>query len=91
MSVSFEWNQLKADANKRKHRVTFDEAATAFSDPLSITISDPAHSSTEKRFILMGTTVRQRLLVAVFSYRGDNIRIISARMATRSERQSYEG
>ncbi len=90
MSLSFEWDAEKASANERKHGVSFDEAATAFGDPLSVTIPDPDHSEDEDRFILMGSTYLGRVLVVVHTDRGDNTRIISARRATRSERRTYE-
>lgn len=90
MSLSFEWDAEKASANERKHAVSFDEAATAFGDPLSVTIPDPDHSEDEDRFILMGSTYLGRVLVVVHTDRGDIIRIIRARRATRSERRTYE-
>jgi uncharacterized DUF497 family protein len=91
MSLAFEWDAEKALANERKHGVSFDEAATAFGDPLSVTIPDPDHSDDEGRYILMGSTYLGRILVVVHTERGDNIRIVSARRATRTERRSYEG
>ena len=91
MSLSFEWDQEKDRANERKHGVSFAEASTVFGDPLSVTIPDPDHSDVEDRYILMGSTFRDKLLVVVHTERGDNIRIISARLATRSERRAYEG
>ncbi len=91
MSLAFEWDPEKARANARKHGVSFDEAATSFGDPLSVTIPDPDHSDDEDRFILLGSTYQGRLLVVVHTERGDNIRIISARLATRTERHAYEG
>ena len=91
MSLTFEWDQEKARSNASKHGVLFDEAATAFGDPLSVTISDSDHSDEEDRFILVGSTYRDRLLVVVHTERGDNIRIISARLTTRNERRAYEG
>ena len=91
MSLTFAWDQEKARANARKHGVSFDEAATAFGDPLSVTIPDPDPSNEEDRFILVGSTYRDRLLVVIHTERADNIRIISARLATRSERRTYEG
>ncbi len=90
MSLSFEWDAQKASANQRKHGVSFEEAATAFGDPLSVTIPDPDHSEDEDRFILLGSTYRGRMVVVVHTDRGDNIRIISARRATRTERRQYE-
>jgi len=90
MSLFFEWDAQKAGANVLKHGVSFDEAATAFGDPLSVTVPDPDHSKDEDRFILMGSTYRGRILVVVHTARRDNIRIISARRATRPERRDYE-
>ena len=80
----------KAESNFRKHGVSFQEAATAFGDPLSITIPDPDHSTGERRFILLGQTDIEHLVVVVHVERGDMIRIISARKATKAERRSYE-
>ena len=88
--MQFEWDPEKAAENERKHGVSFDEAATAFGDPLSLTIPDPDHSEQEDRFILLGESFRARLIVVVHTDRGDRIRLISARLATRNERRSYE-
>lgn len=93
MAVQFEWDPRKARTNLRKHRVSFEEAATAFDDPLSITIPDPDHSLGEERFILIGRSARHRLVVvAVIEAEADIpiIRPISARLADRSERRDYE-
>ena len=90
MPLSFEWDANKARSNLAKHGISFEEAATAFADPLSLTIADPAHSQTEERFILLGSSQRQELLVVIHTERGDNIRIISARRAGRNERSMYE-
>jgi len=90
MALRFEWDSKKAQSNKRKHGITFEEASTIFGDPLSITIPDPAHSVGEDRFITVGTSVDNKLLVVVHTDRDDIIRIISARNATRSERRQYE-
>ena len=90
MGLSFEWDVNKATANQGKHGVSFDEAATAFGDPLSVTILDPDHSSDEERFILIGYTYLGSLLVVVHTERGQRIRIISARQATANERREYE-
>ncbi|MGQ0568453.1 MAG: BrnT family toxin [Armatimonadota bacterium] len=73
-----------------KHGVSFEEAATAFVDPLSLTIFDPDHSEEEDRFILLGQTYTGRLVVVVHTDRGDSARIIRARLATRRERKEYE-
>lgn len=88
--MEFEWDPDKADSNLDKHDVSFDEAATALADPLSLTILDPDHSIEEDRFVLMGETYQGRLVVVVFTERGERFRIISARLATRRERRSYE-
>lgn len=90
MSLVFEWDQEKAESNLEKHGVSFEEAATAFGDTLSITITDPAHSEGEIRYLLIGLTTAQRAVVVAHTERGDNIRIISARLATRKEIRDYE-
>lgn len=88
--MEFEWDQEKAVSNLLKHGVSFEEAATVFSDFLSTTIPDPLHSEVEDRFITMGVSSTQRLLVVVHTDREDRIRLISARLATRYERKQYE-
>jgi uncharacterized DUF497 family protein len=88
--LTFEWDPEKADANLAKHGVSFAEAATAFGDPLSAVIADPAHDEDEHRWILLGMTFRARLVVVAHAERGENIRLISARLATRRERSDYE-
>jgi len=90
MDLRFTWDPKKAATNLRRHRVGFPEAATAFADPLSITIQDPDHSADEERFILVGHSDHRRLVVVAHTERGDLIRIISARLPTRHERQIYE-
>lgn len=90
MSLSFEWDKRKASSNARKHGVPFEEASTVFADGLSLTILDPAHSEEEDRFVTIGSSHRSKLLVVVHTERGDNIRIISARPASRRERRTYE-
>ena len=90
MSLFIEWDDEKARQNARKYHVPFEEAATVFSDPLSLTIDDPLHSSQENRFITVGRSNRGTFLVVAHTERGDTIRIISARRATRSERNNYE-
>lgn len=89
MSLEFEWDRRKAALNNRKHGVSFEEAATAFGDPRSLTVPDPEHSRDEDRFVLLGVSYQGRLLVVVHTERGDNLRIISARRATKRERQQY--
>ena len=86
----FEWDTKKAEANLQRHGVSFVEAATVFFDPLSLTVPDPLHSLTEDRFAITGLSNRQRCLVVVHSDRNDKIRIISARLASSSERKKYE-
>ena len=90
MPLSFEWDETKAKSNLANHGVSFEEAATVFGDPLSVTIPDPAHSQTEHRCVIVGNSNIQKLLVVVHTEWGDNIRIISARRATRRERINYE-
>ena len=90
MGLLFEWDPKKAQQNIKKHDISFDEASTAFRDPLSVTIDDPLHSDSEERFVLIGQSVRGRLLVVVHTEKSDRIRIISARLATRKERLGYE-
>jgi Uncharacterized protein conserved in bacteria len=90
LALTFEWDSAKAKLNRKKHRVSFAEAATAFGDPLSITIQDPEHSTSEHRFVLLGVSVQGRLLVVSHAERHNNIRIISARPARRRERRAYE-
>jgi uncharacterized DUF497 family protein len=90
MALQFVWNERKAASNQRKHGISFVEAATAFSDPLSVTIPDPDHSEDEERFILIGQTHKVHIVVVAHVERGDVIRIISARPATRRERLVYE-
>jgi uncharacterized DUF497 family protein len=90
MKVTVEWDPIKARNNQRKHGVAFEEAATVFNDSLSATIPDPLHSETEERFVIIGQSIRRRLLVVVHTDRGDTIRIISARVANAHERKTYE-
>ncbi|HXU81759.1 MAG TPA: BrnT family toxin [Polyangia bacterium] len=87
--MRFEWDPNKARRNLLEHGVSFDEALTAFWDPLSITVFDDGHSEREDRFVLIGATLRFRLVVVVHTVRGDGLRIISARLATRRERRDY--
>jgi uncharacterized protein len=90
MKLNFEWDEEKAKANLKKHRVSFDEATTVFIDPFSITIPDHDHSVDEQRYIDLGSSDKGRVLVVVYTERGSNIRIISCRKATSSERKLYE-
>ena len=90
MGIRLEWDAAKAAANLRRHGVSFEEATTVFGDPLSLTISDPDHSENEARFLDLGLSHRGRLLVVSYTERGDQTRIISARLASRVERKTYE-
>jgi len=86
----FEWDPNKAKENLETHGVSFDEASTAFRDTLSLAIYDPLHSEQEDRFVLIGSSHTNRLLVIVHTERGYNIRLISARKASKKERKQYE-
>jgi uncharacterized DUF497 family protein len=88
--MTFDWDPIKAKLNLWKHRVSFEEASTALLDPLSKTDLDPDHSVEEHRFITFGISMRRRLLVVSYTEQGEVIRLISARMATRREREIYE-
>lgn len=88
--LEFEWDRKNAAANLRKNGVTFEEARTAFADPLSLTIPDPEHSYREYRYFLLGMAVSGRILVVSHTYRNQRIRIINARIATLTERKNYE-
>ena len=90
MALRFEWDGAKARSNWEKHGVSFEEAATIFGDPLSLTVSDPDHSETEERYISMGASAASRVLVVSHTDRADVIRLISARPATPRERRTYE-
>ena len=90
MKLGFEWDEEKAKANLKKHKVGFDEATTVFTDPFSITIHDPDHSANEQRYVDIGSSDKGRVLVVVYTERGSNIRIVSCRKATPSERKLYE-
>lgn len=86
----YEYDPEKAAANLHKHKVSFAEAASVFLDPLALTFSDPDHSDVEDREITIGKSSKQRVLFVSHCERGDRIRIISARRATRKERLRYE-
>ncbi len=88
--MSFQWNPGKAVSNAEKHGVSFEEAVTVFGDPLAVTILDPDHSLGEYRFLTTGLSSAQRLLVVSHTERAGEIRLISARLATRQERRNYE-
>jgi len=88
--VIYEWDPQKAKANLRKHRVSFEEAATVFLDPLAVTYPDPDHSDEEFREITIGHSPKLGVIFLSHTQRGDRIRIIGARKATRWERKQYE-
>jgi uncharacterized DUF497 family protein len=90
LALEFEWDPRKAAANLAKHEVSFEEAATVFGDPLGRIVADPRHSSDQERFVLLGLSQDQRLLAVMYVERGETIRIISARRATRRERRNNE-
>jgi uncharacterized DUF497 family protein len=90
MRPIFEWDERKAKANLRKHKIGFEEAQTVFDDPLSITIPDLDHSKSERRFLDIGRSENERIIVVSYAYRGKATRIMSARLATRAERRKYE-
>jgi uncharacterized DUF497 family protein len=88
--VNFEWDPGKARQNRRKHRISFQEAATVFGDSLAVTYPDPDHSLSEQRFITVGMSSAGQVLIVAHVDRGENIRIISARKTTQRERKQYE-
>ncbi len=88
--MKFEWDPEKARSNLRKHKVSFEEAATVLSDPLAATGADPDHSISEFRYITFGISELNRLLVVAHTEQGETIRIISARLASKRERKIYE-
>ena len=88
--LKFEWDAPKSTANLRKHGVSFEDAASVFGDPLALTFADPDHSIREARFVTIGQSYRDLLLVVAHVERGQAIRIISARKTTKHERTIYE-
>ena len=88
--MQFEWDPNKAAENLKNHGISFDEASSIFGDPLATTIDDPDHSIGEFRFLTLGYTKNQRLIVASHTEREGRIRIISAREPTPRERSQYE-
>ena len=88
--MKFEWDDVKAASNQRKHGISFDEAGTVFLDELALTGSDPDHSVGESRFVTFGMSSLGHLLAVSHTYRTGGIRIISVRRVTRSERKMYE-
>jgi len=95
MKTIFEWDETKARINFEKHKIRFDEAITIFTDPFLITFVDDFHSDKEERFISIGLSEKNRVLLAVHTEREEKpetivIRIISCRKATQIERNRYE-
>jgi uncharacterized DUF497 family protein len=91
MGVQFEWDRRKAASNLRRHGVSFDEASTVFRDQLACIFDDEAHSAREQREIIIGHSTRHRLLLVCFTEKPENVvRIFSARLATKREREDYE-
>ena len=89
--MEFEWDPDKEQSNVKKHQVDFAEAKTVFNDPLEVTIPDPTHSLDENRFLSLGRSETDRLVVVSYTERhGDRIRIVNARLASRKERRQYE-
>ena len=88
--MQVEWDPEKAAANLRKHGVSFEEAATVFGDPLSVTLPDPDHSQQEQRYLLLGRSSSARPLILSHGEEGARVRIISARTMTPKERRTYE-
>ena len=89
MALEFEWDGRKAEVNKRKHRVSFEEASTCFYDPFGLDFYDEDHSEGEDRYILLARSNRERVLVVIYTEREGRIRIISARKATPKEEEFY--
>ena len=90
MALTFEWDEEKSKRNFRKHGVIFEEAKTVFNDPFAITIADPDHSDGEERYLDIGLSLKERVLLVWYTEREENIRIIGCRRATPSERKTYE-
>jgi len=87
--VAYQWDKTKAQVNRRKHGVSFADAVAVFEDDWAITIADDYPD--EERFATIGRDILGRILIVVYTWRGDDIRVISARKATRSEKEQYEG
>jgi hypothetical protein len=87
--VKFQWDPKKAADNLKKHGISFDDASTVFGDPLAATIPDPEHSADEVRFVTMGQSAKQQIVVVVHADREEQVRIISARRATAGEKKKY--
>ena len=88
--MEFEWDESKAKKNLKKHGISFHEAGTVFGDPMAITFLDPDHSEKEHRFLSLGISQSNRLIVVAHTDRSGKVRIISARQMTKHERRIYE-
>ena len=88
--MEFEDDPAKAASNLKKHKVSFEEAASVFGDPMAYAFADPDHSIGEERWLMFGQSHRERILAVIYTYRSRSYRIISARVATRHERKIYE-
>lgn len=90
INLDFDWDEDKAIANLKKHKISFEEAKTVFADPFSITVNDPKHSLDEHRFVDIGSAAKGKVLVVSYTQRGEKIRLISCRKSTKAERKIYE-
>lgn len=88
--MEIQWDKSKAETNLRKHKVSFEEAETVFDDPFALTIDDESHSFDERRFITIGESKVGRLILVCHTFNEENVRIISARLLTKREREEYE-
>ncbi|GFI55371.1 hypothetical protein IMSAG013_00414 [Clostridiales bacterium] len=90
--IKFEWDENKNEINKKKHKISFEEASSVFYDEGALLIDDPEHSQEEERFIILGLSTKANLLVVCHCYRASEsvIRIISARKATKTETKQYQ-
>ena len=88
--MKIEWDPEKAKSNLKKHGISFEEAATALSDPMAATGADPDHSITEERYVTFGVSEKGRLVVVSHTEKDETIRIISARKASKGEKELYE-
>jgi len=88
--MEFEWDENKARANLRKHKVDFGEAKSVFNDPFLMTFPDPEHSNDEERYLSIGLSAKGRILVVVHTERDETVRLISCRKATPREQKFYE-
>ncbi len=88
--MAYQWDPEKAEINFRKHGVSFVEASTVFADPLAGSFHDPDHSDEEDRFLTVGRSASDRIIIVSHTYRGDNVRIISARPAAPKEVRAHE-